>query len=363
MPMASIKAQTALLAGLSPKQAEAVRCKDRRLLVIAGAGSGKTEVMARRVAWWVAVDGAEKGGIVAFTFTKAAAEELKFRIRAWLERICSPGEDPTLGGMYVGTIHGFCLTALRELAADHYYVYDVLDDIGRMSLVERGYNSVLALGKFEDAARQAGAAFGKFAAVDLFLRGYDLLHEYNLFEATLANSEAPSDVRLEHDWCNEAVLNLSVGSTAVARAFGESAARYYAYLRARRFFDFSTVQTELTRNLTRNQAFARRFCERWTRLVVDEVQDINPVQEILIRSIVGKVGHLTAVGDHRQAIYAFRGGRVDLMGKLYAELFRSKDSKIVELPSNYRSTPRIIALSQIDGQTPSAIMPGCRTRI
>jgi superfamily I DNA/RNA helicase len=63
------------------------------------------------------VEGAEKKGIVAFTFTEAAAEELKFRIRAWLELMCLPGEDSTLGGMYVGTMHGFCLTALRDLAA------------------------------------------------------------------------------------------------------------------------------------------------------------------------------------------------------------------------------------------------------
>ena len=80
-------------------------------------------------------------------------------------------------------------------------------------------------------------------------------------------------------------------------------------------------------------------------MVVDEVQDINPVQYKIITKIVGEEGHLTAVGDHRQAIYSFRGGRVDLMGELFNELKQAKDGHIQELPANYRSTPRIIDLS------------------
>ena len=97
-------------------QPEAVGAQHKRLLVIAGAGSGKTEVMARRVAWWVAVEKCPTSEIIAFTFTEAAAEELKFRIRSWLQRVAQPGEDVAIGPMYIGTIHGFCLQALRDLA-------------------------------------------------------------------------------------------------------------------------------------------------------------------------------------------------------------------------------------------------------
>src|SRR5205814_1709513 len=156
---------------------EAVAAPERKLLVVAGAGSGKTEVMARRVAWWIAVEGVEKNSIIAFTFTDAAAEELKFRIRRWLQRVSLPGEDPTLGGMYVGTIHGFCLKVLREFAADDYYVFDVLDEAGRMSLLEQGFNDLLALRLFQQRAEEAGVANGKFDALQLFIRGYDLLNE------------------------------------------------------------------------------------------------------------------------------------------------------------------------------------------
>ncbi len=103
-----------LLERLTDKQADAVKSPKRRVLVVAGAGSGKTEVMARRVAWWVGVKNVPKDCIVAFTFTERAAEEMKFRIRSWLEKVAPKGEDVAIGGMYVGTIHGFCLSKLRE---------------------------------------------------------------------------------------------------------------------------------------------------------------------------------------------------------------------------------------------------------
>lgn len=112
MPLPPAQARGVLLADLNDEQQSAVSSDSRRLLVVAGAGSGKTEVMARRVAWWIAVNEVSRDEIVAFTFTEAAAEELKFRIRNWMERISEEQEDPTLGGMYIGTIHGFCLHGL-----------------------------------------------------------------------------------------------------------------------------------------------------------------------------------------------------------------------------------------------------------
>src|SRR5215469_9207925 len=111
---ASSETQLRLLDRLTPDQQAAVRSPAQRLLVVAGAGSGKTEVMARRIAWWVAVEGVPKERIVAFTFTERAAEEMKFRIRGWIEKITPEGQDVSLGQMYVGTIHGFCLQKLRE---------------------------------------------------------------------------------------------------------------------------------------------------------------------------------------------------------------------------------------------------------
>ncbi len=84
--------------GLTAEQRVAVRSTARRLLVVAGAGSGKTEVMARRVAWRVATEGVPQGSITAFTFTDRAAEEMKFRVRAWLERTKTE-DDTTVTGI------------------------------------------------------------------------------------------------------------------------------------------------------------------------------------------------------------------------------------------------------------------------
>lgn len=188
--------QKILFQGLTEEhQQPAVKSNARRLLVIAGAGSGKTEVMARRVAWWVGVEEIPKEKIVAFTFTEAAAEELKFRIRTHIEGITPKGEDATLGGMYVGTIHGFCLKLLRELAPETYYNYDILDDAGRIALIQRGYEWLLGLRGFQNAA-----GLGQFEAINQMLRGYDLLNEYDLLDVELPEGAPPSDVALEQPW-------------------------------------------------------------------------------------------------------------------------------------------------------------------
>src|SRR5438552_6477776 len=132
-------------------QKRAVRSTKRRVLVVAGAGSGKTEVMARRVAWWVAIESIPKEQIVAFTFTERAAEEMKFRIRTWIQKVTPSGEDVSLGNMYIGTIHGFCLAKLREFWPDVYHNFDILDEAGRTALILRGFNGLLGLKLLKDA--------------------------------------------------------------------------------------------------------------------------------------------------------------------------------------------------------------------
>ncbi len=89
------------------------------------------------MALWVAVDQVPKNEIVAFTFTESAGEELKFRIRRCLEDLTPPGEDSRPGGMYIGTIHGFCLKVLRDLASDEFYMFDVVADEAECRLLNR----------------------------------------------------------------------------------------------------------------------------------------------------------------------------------------------------------------------------------
>jgi DNA helicase II / ATP-dependent DNA helicase PcrA len=336
-----------LLEDLTPRQREAVKSAKRRILVVAGAGSGKTEAMARRIAWWVGVEGIPKERIVAFTFTDRAAEEMKFRIRSWIEKITPEGEEVALGGMYVGTIHGFSLAKIREYWPDLYHNFDILDEGARTALILRGFNGVLALGALRTAL-STGKPYprSQYSTLEAFTQAYDQLHEHNRFECELPSENAPFELgEAEHEWCKAAKLATDVGSTPEAQAFAKSAARYYAYLRCRRFLDFSTSQTEFIRQLRSDPERQRSLREQRIHLVVDEAQDINPVQQELIRLVVGDSGKLTAVGDHRQAIYGFRGAKVDIIAQLWESFRAAADSDVIDLQENFRSTPRIIELA------------------
>ncbi|MGD0350139.1 MAG: ATP-dependent DNA helicase [Verrucomicrobiota bacterium] len=330
-----------LLENLKPKQADTVKSPKRRVLVVAGAGSGKTEVMARRVAWWVGIEGVAKDKIVAFTFTDRAAEEMKFRIRSWMEKITPEGEDVSLGSMYIGTIHGFCLAKTREFWPDDYHNYDILDEGARAALILRGFNGLLGLKALREATGK-----GQYATLEDFTQAYDQLHEHNRFDVRLPSGDPPFQLgEPEADWCKRAELSTDVGSTAGAQAFARSAARYYAYLRCRRFLDFSTSQSEFIRRLRSDADRRAEISNQDIHLVVDEVQDINPVQRDLIELLVGTSGELTGVGDHRQSIYGFRGAKVDIIAEMWERFKKATDAEVVDLQENFRSTPRIINLA------------------
>ena len=330
-----------LLESLTERQAEVVQSPKRRVLVVAGAGSGKTEVMARRIAWWVGIKKVPKGQIVAFTFTDRAAEEMKFRIRIWLQKVTPEGEEVALGGMYVGTIHGFCLAKIREFWPDDYHNYDIIDEGARAALILRGFHGLLGLQALKEASGQ-----GQYRTLESFVQTYDQLHEHNQFEIELPSGEPPFELGIaESDWCKRARLLTNIGSTPEAKAFAVSAARYYAYLRCRRFFDFSTSQSEFVRRLRGDKVRLRQLADLGVHLVVDEVQDINPVQKQLMDLLVGNTGHLTSVGDHRQSIYGFRGAKVEIIAELWRQFKADSDSTVVDLQENFRSTPRIIQVA------------------
>lgn len=366
----SSDARIALLHQLTDEGRSIVSSPKKRLLVVAGAGAGKTEAMARRIAWWHAVDGIPKDKIVAFTFTERAAEEMKFRVRRYMGLISPGGGDPSLGGMYVGTIHSYCMNTLRHLWAREFHNDEILDDTARYALVQQGYEWVLglpALAKALSAGKPYTVSRGR--TIEYFLRAYDLLNEYNYLDVRLPDLPRPLFGH-ESEWCKQAVLHSRVGEDDVAHAFSRSAARFYAYMRCRHFLDFSTSQSELVRRLQASPKMAARLRMTTTHLVVDEVQDVNVVQDALRKLLVGQTGYLTAVGDHRQAIYGFRGGRIDLMADLAAELIQDDDGEVLELTANFRSTPRIVSLSNEwnttinvpASMTSPAMSPGRATR-
>lgn len=330
-----------LLENLTDNQKIAVTSSKPKLLVVAGAGSGKTEIMARRIAWWVSTEGILKDQVVAFTFTERAAEEMKFRIRSWFERIASPSEEVSLGSMYIGTIHGFCLAKIREYWPDDYHNYDILNEGARAALILRGYNDLLGLKALEIASHS-----GRYATIKEFTAAYDQLHEHNTFIVDLPSDTIPQELGSdEKEWCKQSRLIVDVGDTPPARAFALSAARYYAYMRCRRFLDFSTSQTEFVNKLAGSPDKLNEVHEQGICLVVDELQDINPIQRQLIELLMGHKSKLTMVGDHRQSIYGFRGAKIDIIAEMWEQFQEQPDSQIVDLKENFRSTPRIIELS------------------
>ena len=265
---------------------------------------------------------------------------MKFRIRKWIGEITPEEGDATLGRMSVSTIHSFCVETLRELMPGLYGTYDVLDDVGRLALVERGFHNTLGLATLRDAR-----GTGQYRTIDDFLGGYDLLNEYGLLDVELPPDPPPATNEREREWIERAELQTPMADDAVSQAFKVSASRYYAYLRARRFLDFSTSQAELVQVLEQNPKALEELRARYSYVVVDEFQDVNPIQDRLIRLLLGDEGTLTAVGDHRQAIFAWRGGRVDLMAGWYRELEEDPSAEVVTLPHNFRSTPRLIDLA------------------
>lgn len=340
--MDAAELEALLFTGLTDDQKSAVKFEKRRLLVVAGAGSGKTEVMARRIAWWIGVKGVPKDSIVAFTFTERAAEEMKFRIRSWIQKITPADQEVSLGNMYIGTIHGFCIAKIREFWPDEYHNFDILDEAARSALILRGFNGLLGL----QALRQALQPIGQYATVEAFTQAYDQLQEHNVFAVKSASDTPPIELgHEEREWCKKAELLTEVGGTPAAKAFAVSAARYYAYLRCRRFLDFSTSQSEFIRRLAGDAMQKKAVAAANIHLVVDEVQDINPIQRQLIELLTDAGGKLTTVGDHRQAIYGFRGAKVEIIAELWDLFQKSADSGVVDLKENFRSTPRVIELA------------------
>ena len=114
--------------------------------------------------------------------------------------------------------------------------------------------------------------------------------------------------------------------------------------------------------MNRDKSFQQELEKIQIHLVVDEVQDINPVQSELIAMLTGKNGKLTMVGDHRQASYGFRGARVEIIGELWEKFKKAADSGVVDLQENFRSTPRIIGLAnqwaETIGPAPDDDYPG-----
>ena len=292
---------------LTRAQEQAVAYPDRNLQIIACAGSGKTEVLARRVAYLLtrnADDRLEPRNIVAFTFTDKAAAELKDRL---LRRIkeATGAEITGAAEMYVGTIHGFCQELLRNEIPE-YLKYEVLDRVRQTLYVDRNSKKT----GLTTSTKLNGQSLRRWIDTDLYLASLAVLRE-------------------------DAVDAGLLSSCSVADALH----RYRDQLSSDSYFDFSAMLEIAVNELNRNKGIIERTSERVRYVIVDEYQDVNPIQEQLIRRLHELGAGLCVVGDDDQTIYQWRGSSVD---NIVTFPKRYPDVRQIRLEENFRSTNGVI---------------------
>jgi DNA helicase-2/ATP-dependent DNA helicase PcrA len=291
---------------LTDHQRQAVEHRGPNLQLIACAGSGKTEVVARRVVHLLTpgrADSLVPRNIVAFTFTDKAAAELKERIvRRTREAL---GELPGLAEMFVGTIHAFALELLKS-EVPKYLKFEVLNEVQQGLFVNR-HSAKSGLTTSTDLN---GAPLKRYRDTKHYLTALSILREADLIEDHL-------------DGCS--ILN---GLDA-----------YRLLLDGRSYLDYSAILEAAVDVLTNDEALRARLSERVKYVIVDEYQDVNPVQEAIVWSLHERGGHICVVGDDDQAIYQWRGTDIENI-----RTFRERYPQVTTVPleENFRSSEGIV---------------------
>ncbi len=282
---------------LNPRQQEAVRYIDGPLLVLAGAGSGKTSVITRKIAHLVQKCGIPAKRIVAVTFTNKAAREMK-------ERVSQLINGPEAKGLTVSTFHNLGLNILRK----------ELKHVG----LKNGFSI------FDDQDTRA------------------LITELSHKEAAVEGEDLDQLRNQISKWKNDLVTPSLALSYAKSEDEARAAHLYAAYdrcLRAYNAVDFDDLILLPTLLFRDNDEVREKWQQKIQYMLVDEYQDTNTSQYLMVRLLVGRRARFTVVGDDDQSIYAWRGARPENLGQL-AEDFPAL--KVVKLEQNYRSTQLIL---------------------
>ncbi len=295
-----------VLAALDPEQREVALATRGPVCVLAGAGTGKTRAVAHRIAYAVWTGVVDPGHVLAVTFTSRAAGELRGRLRQL------GGADIGMERVQARTFHA---AALRQLK--HFWPRTVG---GRPPAVLDSKISLLA-----EAARRLRLTAGP---ADL------------------------RDVASEIEWSKVSQVRPDEYAAAAAKAgrippLGpEKMARMYATYeelrRERHLIDFESVLELTAAIIAEHRPAAAAVRDRYRYFVVDEYQDVNPLQKLLLESWAGERDDICVVGDPRQTIYSFTGATPAYLTGFTAEF---PDAAVVRLVRNYRSTPQVVALA------------------
>ena len=294
-----------LTRGLNDRQRASVEHRGAPLLIMAGAGSGKTRVLTHRIAYLLATGQARAGQILAITFTNKAAAEMRERIAALV------GDEA--GRMWVSTFHSACVRILRyehEAAglSGSFTIYDAQDSQRLMQMVLKAQDV--------DVKR--------FTPKMVAARVSDLKNE-------LIGPERYAE---------------AAGKDPVSRVVAAAYAEYDKRLRDSNAVDFDDLIMRTVLLLQRNPLIAEHYHRRFRHILVDEYQDTNHAQYVLVRELVGAgddgvvPAELTVVGDSDQSIYAFRGATIRNIEEFERDF---PGARTILLEQNYRSTQNILS--------------------
>ena len=320
----------ALLGGLNPEQRRAVTHGDGPLLIVAGAGTGKTEVITRRIAWLVATRRARPSEILGLTFTDKAAAEMQLRV----DQLVPYGFADTA----ISTFHAFGDRLIREFA----YEIGLSPDARVLSraetvvflrehLFELGLAGYLPLG---DPTRFLGALaslFGRCRDEDVSPAQY-AEHAAGLGAAAKSAGAAGSHVDAEEV---AALRELAGRQGELASAYE----RYTDLLATSGSIDFGDQVAIALRALRDSPAIRRTVQARFRYILVDEFQDTNPVQSALVSLLAERHRNIAVVGDDDQSIYRFRGAAISNILEFRE---RHRGARTIVLRRNYRSTSPIL---------------------
>jgi DNA helicase-2/ATP-dependent DNA helicase PcrA len=286
-----------LLDGLNPAQREAVTAPAGHYLVLAGAGSGKTRVLTHRIGWLLEVDRVSPWAVLAVTFTNKAAGEMRARTEGLIAN--------DLRGLTVGTFHGIAHRLLRRhwREARLPETFQILDSDDQQRLVKR---TIQGMGLDEARFPPRQATWFINSAKDEGKRPDALNGGYNPVNATLID---------------------------IYRA-------YEAACQRSGLVDFAELLLRAHELWLQNDTLLQHYRERYRHLLVDEFQDTNTLQYAWIRVLAGSTGQVFVVGDDDQAIYGWRGARVENVHDFLRDF---PSAKTIRLEQNYRSTGNILA--------------------
>lgn len=283
---------------LNEPQREAVYHTDGPLLILAGAGSGKTRVLTHRIAYLIGERGVDAWNILAITFTNKAAEEMRQRV----DNLVGFGAE----SVWVSTFHSACVRILRRFIdrlgyENHFTIYDTDD---QKTLIK-------------EVCRK----------VDVDTK---VFKERSLLSAI---SSAKNEMILPDEF------ELNAGGDFAKMKIAKVYREYEAQMRANNALDFDDLLVKTVQLLQTQPDVLESYQERFRYIMVDEYQDTNTVQFQLVSLLAGKYKNLCVVGDDDQSIYKFRGANIRNILDFEHEF---PDAKVIKLEQNYRSTGNIL---------------------